>query len=169
MSDIIDLVDYNEHYKLRMLEMVADFFTFHSSLSEQKQQKKEPDYSKVNITLMEWLEDHIKLITYDKMPVGFVHIANRGGKVAWIEDIYVMPQYRRRGIATKAIELTEIFVKEVLKARALCFDVVPRNADAIKLYYKLGYDSISIITLRKEFGKNKRDIKDKFLGYEFNI
>lgn len=169
MIDNIYLLDYNILFKETIVKMIRDFFSFHSSLIEINEELTEEGYVQANETLIEWLQNHLKIIIFNGDNIGFVRIAQRGGTVAWLEDIYVMPKYRKRGIGTKAIELSETFVQDVLKAPALCFDVVPRNLGALKLYYKAGYNNISIITLRKEFGINKRNIKEKILGFDFNI
>jgi len=169
MIDNIYLLDYNILFKDNIVEMIRDFFSFHSSLIETHNELSEEGYVQENETLTDWLQNYLKIITFNGENIGFVRIAQRGGTVAWLEDIYVMPKYRKRGVGTKAIQMSETFVQDVLKAPALCFDVVPRNIEALKLYYKAGYNNISIITLRKEFGINKRNIKEKFLGFDFNI
>ncbi|OPJ56640.1 GNAT family N-acetyltransferase [Clostridium oryzae] len=163
------LIDYNLSFKDTIAKMIANFFGFHASLIEGENELNEEDYIEAADTLTDWLKDYFKIISVNGENVGFVRMALRGGTVVWLEDIYVMPEYRKRGIATRAIKLSEAFAQEVLKAPALCIDVVPRNIEALKLYYKEGYDNISIITLRKEFGANKRNIKEKFLGFDFNI
>ena len=169
MIDNIYLLDYDISNKDTIIKMIGDFFSFHSTLIETNKESTEEGYVQATETLTDWLQNYLKIIMFNKENIGFVRIAQRGCTLAWLEDIYVIPKYRKRGIATKAIELSETFVQDVLKAPALCLDVVPRNLDAIKLYYKEGYNNISIITLRKEFGINKRDIKESFLGFDFNI
>ena len=56
---------------------------------------------------------------------------------------------RRQGIASKAIGLVE----EVLQKRGvegICMDVIPDNIPALRLYHRLGYDRLSIVTVRKD-------------------
>lgn len=50
---------------------------------------------------------------------------------------------------------------------SICFDVVPRNHEALRLYHKLGYDNLSIITVRKELYENKRDKAETLMGLDF--
>ncbi|MCB2299227.1 GNAT family N-acetyltransferase [Clostridium tagluense] len=139
MIDNIYLLDYNISFKDTILKMIRDFFSFHSSLIQTNKELIEEGYVQENETLTDWLQNHLKIIIFNGENIGFVRIAQRGGTVAWLEDIYVMPKYRKRGIGTKAIELSETFVQDVLKAPALCLDVVPRNFEALKLYYKAEY------------------------------
>ncbi len=128
------------------------------------------NYKTAEETLEEWLKspNELYMITLEKETVGFLRLAHRGSNVAWIEDVFVDSQYRNRGIATKAIKIAEDMVKLNPDYTAVCFDVVPRNEAALKLYYKLGYNNLSIITIRKELYENKRDRKMDVGGFEFN-
>lgn len=46
---------------------------------------------------------------------------------------------------------------------AVCMDVAPRNSSALHLYRELGYDTLSIVTVRKEFEENPSDDMVDFL------
>ena len=70
--------------------------------------------------------------------------------MAWIEDLYVAKPFRKQGIATEAIHLAETIVQSRSGYTAICFDVVPRNEAALRLYHRLGYDCLSLLTVRKE-------------------
>lgn len=50
---------------------------------------------------------------------------------------------------------------------ALSIDVVPRNDDAIRLYQRLGFDALSILTLRQELKESHRDKECEILGFRF--
>lgn len=50
---------------------------------------------------------------------------------------------------------------------SICFDIVPRNNKALRLYHKLGYNNLSIITVRKELYENNRDKIEKLMGLDF--
>ncbi len=61
-----------------------------------------------------------------------------GGKVIWIEEIYVSPKFRGNGIGKTAIEELKILAqKEGVKRIRLEYE--PSNADAVRLYEKLGF------------------------------
>ena len=51
----------------------------------------------------------------------------------------------------------------------MTLQAVTRNEAALRLYHKLGYDTMSMVTLRKEFGENHRDKQAEFLGMTFQI
>ena len=99
--------------------------------------------------------------------VGFLRIGYRGGNVAWIEDVFVKEEFRNRGIATESIRQAEEIIKATPPYNAICFDVVPRNADALKLYHKLGYQTLSMITVRKNLVPKESSGTQIINGLEF--
>jgi len=74
---------------------------------------------------------------------------------------------RGNGIATYAIKAVENIIKAVPGYTAVCLDVSPRNSEALRLYHKLGYTDLSLITIRKELGPSKRDRPISLLDLEF--
>ena len=101
--------------------------------------------------------------------MGFVHLQKIGPIVMQLEDIFVDEAMRGQGIASKAIALAEQEAQKISGIEAMSLQVVTRNEAAMKLYHKLGYDTMSMVTLRKEFGENHRDQKAEFLGMTFQI
>lgn len=165
----IKLIDYTDRFKIQTLKWINEFFGFHSSLIEDTTIDKE-DFQIEEETLNEWLKEPSKLyiIFSDDLAVGFFRLSYKGSNVVWIEDIFVDSQYRNKGIATKAIKIAESIIKSNSQYTSICIDVVPRNVVALKLYNKLGYDTLSLITVRKELYENKRDLKLDFNGIDFN-
>ena len=165
----IQLFKYEDTYKPQIIKQIALFFGFHASLLSETYALNEGDFKAAEETLSDWLlpPSELFVITYENKNVGFLRLAYRGANVAWIEDIFVDPQYRNGGIATEAIRLAEEMIKMNPNYTAICFDVVPRNEAALRLYHKLGYDTLSIVTVRKELYENKRDRKLELAGVEF--
>lgn len=115
-------------------------------------------------------EDHrLYVILQDGQDVGFVHLYRAGPIVMELADIFVDKERRGQGIATRAIALAEQKAKEEPGVEAMVLQVVTRNEDALRLYHCLGYDTMSMVTLRKEFYENRRDRKADFLGMTFRI
>lgn len=166
----IELIEYMRDYEDETVKRIADFFGFQANLISGDKNLNDENYKQAKSTLNNWLnrDNRVYVISFMGNIVGFVHIGFRGDNVAWIEEIYVDNEYRGRGIATEAIHQAEIIIKNNPNYTAVCLDVSPRNINALKLYHKSGYDNISIITLRKEFYNNQRDVKISILGLEFN-
>lgn len=88
-------------------------------------------------------------IQYEGERVGFLHLGSRGGKCDWLEDLFVLPRFQRRGIGRQAVALAEEIVKEY--SASLYLEAAARNKGAIRLYHALGYDCLNTVTLRKDF------------------
>ena len=150
---MIELVPYSSEFKNDTIKNILDFYNFHSLLLNKKSNDQKANDMKAEKTLENWLQNSHEwyIIQYKEIVVGFLHIGYRGGNVAWIEDIYV----------------AEEIIKSHEGYTSFCFDVVPQNAAALNLYYKLGYHNLSLITIRKELYENNRDRTEKFMGLDF--
>ena len=120
-------------------------------------------------SLREWRRkpNELYLIAQDKTDVGFLCLGFRGSNVAWINYIYVDEAFRRRGIATAAIAAAEAIVQSRKGYDALCMDVDPRNAGALRLYHRLGYGTLSLLTVRKNFTGGAKEKSINILGFDF--
>lgn len=120
--------------------------------------------------IAEWTKESHDLfvITKSGQPVGFLHLNMRGSTVCWIEDIFVAEEFRRQGIASEAIMQAE----ELLRKRGVkgvSMDVVPDNLPALRLYHRLGYDRLSIITVRKDFDEFETARTEEISGLSFRV
>ncbi len=69
--------------------------------------------------------------------VGFANVAPQANGTALLEQIFVLPQYRRWGIATRLIDAAIEFARQH-KARALV-SIVPAVSPALIVYLKAGF------------------------------
>ena len=169
---MITLMPYQEEYRSNTLKRIGAFWGFHRDLVNKiEQQDSEEENSSLLQDLKKWTsEDHwLFVILQDRTDVGFVHLQKIGPIVMQLEDIFVDEAMRGQGIASKAIALAEQEAQKISGIEAMSLQVVTRNEAAMKLYHKLGYDTMSMVTLRKEFGENHRDQKAEFLGMTFQI
>ena len=166
----VNLQIYNDDYKEDMVLCIANFFGFHIGLSSESVIDN-IDTSIAEQDLNEWTtkDNQLYMIMYANNVVGFLRIGYRGGNVAWIEDVFVKEEFRNRGIATESIRQAEEIIKATPPYNAICFDVVPRNVDALKLYHKLGYQTLSLITVRKNLVSKESSGTQKINGLEFKI
>lgn len=160
MMEIV-LKPFDREYETQMLRYMVSFFGVHHL------QLEEMD---VRADLADWTSEGHDLyeILRDEEPVGFVHLYMRGPDVCWIEDIFVDERLRRQGIASKAIGLIE----EILQKRhveGICMDVVPDNLPALRLYHRLGYDRLSIVTVRKDMKPFTAGRIEQICGMEFRV
>jgi ribosomal protein S18 acetylase RimI-like enzyme len=61
------------------------------------------------------------------------------GQDAFIDELYVEPQYRRQGIGLRAVQFVEERARE-LGVQALHLEVDPGNDPALELYRRAGYE-----------------------------
>ncbi len=164
---MLELKPYCEAQKEAMVLRIAQFFGFHAEL---RGTESALNLHAAQETLAEWLLPPSKLyrIVADDADVGFLRLCFRGGNVAWIEDIFVDPVCRGRGYATAAIAEAEAIVVSDPRYTAVCLDVVPRNQAALHLYHKLGYDRLSLITVRKELRGDRLDRTVRLFEHDFS-
>lgn len=167
MNRKIELAAYAPRYEQVTLDRIARFWGFHGGLVG----VQEEDACCVREDLTCWTgEGHcLYVILEDGTDVGFVHLYRAGPIVMELADLFVDECRRGRGIATAAIALAEAEAKATPGVEAMILQVVTRNERALRLYHHLGYDTMSTVTLRKEFGKNRRDQQAQFLGLLFHI
>ena len=110
-----------------------------------------PSYEDACEDLREWTKagHFLYFISMDNKYIGFVHLGSRGCKADWLEDIFVLPAFQRKGVGSRAIQLAEDIVKEY--SESLYIEVAARNINAIRLYQRIGYDRLNTITIRKDF------------------
>lgn len=157
----IQLKRYDSTSEKTMLRSIIAFFRVHHSQVNDTEARE---------VLAGWTKEDHELydILGDGMPVGFVHLNWRGAAVCWIEDIFVEEGLRRQGIASKAIGLVE----DVLQKRGvegICMDVIPDNIPALRLYHRLGYDRLSIVTVRKDMQPFATERREQIGGMDFRV
>jgi ribosomal protein S18 acetylase RimI-like enzyme len=74
--------------------------------------------------------------------VGYVVVTFRfgmeyGGLMACLDDLYVLPESRNRGLSTAALAQVRVFCEEV-GIRAITVEVAPDNGPALTVYRRLG-------------------------------
>lgn len=108
-------------------------------------------------------------ILADGETVGFLHLGSRGGEIDWLEDLFVLPAFQKRGIGSEAVRLAEELVKGY--SRSMYIEAAARNEGAVRLYKRLGYDCLNTITVRKDFPGYEYDVvrSEQIYGETFEI
>ena len=171
---MVKLIPYDVSFEAVTLSRISEFFGFHHALV-QKTDLENARFTTSNddsfTTLTEWQvpPNALFVIVCDDVSVGFVRINYRGPNVAWIEDVFVDTAFRGRGVASSAIAAVETIIMNISGYSAVCLDVSHRNETALRLYHKLGYVDLSLITVRKEFDTSKRDRSIRLLDLDFRL
>ena len=76
--------------------------------------------------------------------LAFTHSQEAGGRVVWIEEIYVKEEYRGRGLGSEFLE----FVKESIPARRYRLETEPENARAAELYRRHGFEHFEYVNYK---------------------
>ncbi|MBC7386149.1 MAG: GNAT family N-acetyltransferase [Cryobacterium sp.] len=80
------------------------------------------------------------------LPIGYVAVLfsfslEYGGKIAFVDELYVEPQFRGLGYGTRALEFLKKECAQ-LDFSALRLEVTPTNPRALKLYESLGFQNL---------------------------
>lgn len=70
-----------------------------------------------------------------------------GGLAVWLEELYILPQFQRQGLGSQAIRALEAYYPENRRVR---LEVEPDNADAARLYRRLGFKPLAYRQYVKE-------------------
>ncbi len=97
-------------------------------------------FSQPGCELFLWEEDGHKVAF--ATVVSFPH-AWSGGKTVLLDDLYVLPAYRRRGIGAQFMKATEAWGRQI-GAKRLCLLVEPHNPSK-QLYEQEGYSGIPLV------------------------
>jgi len=76
--------------------------------------------------------------------LAYTHSQEAGGRVVWIEEIYIKEEYRGRGFGSQFIR----FVLDTIPARRYRLETEPENDRAAALYRKLGFSHFEYVNYR---------------------
>ena len=69
-----------------------------------------------------------------------------GGMVVWIEELYILPEFRGKGVGSALFA----WVEENVPAVRYRLEVEPDNTRAMKLYSRLGYEPLPYLQMVKD-------------------
>ncbi|MBN1110069.1 MAG: GNAT family N-acetyltransferase [Methanomassiliicoccales archaeon] len=137
--------------RLPVVRMITDFYNFHRRLTSSSQSYMQTDQDSLSC-LEEWEgRDHeVLCIWCEHRLAGFLALRYGGHRAAWLEELYVLPEFRGRSTGSKALKrLDEMMMeKDIL---AMFVDVIPRNEEALRFYLDQGFDHLNMLQLRKNY------------------
>ncbi|CEP80600.1 GNAT family N-acetyltransferase [Paraclostridium sordellii] len=147
--------------------MITKLMNYHRKLNNAPKEYWQTD-EQSRETLNEWIKQgSVYNIFLDDVSVGFFYIRLGGQNVAWLEDLFILEEYRNKGIGKFAVQKLDKLMNAI-GVVSMFVDVIPRNTSAIKLYKECGFDHLNIIQLRKNYDEklNKKD-NVEILGFNF--
>lgn len=159
---MIELMEYKNEKNI-LCDLIKRFWIAHNDYTPTDEEAMED--------LIFWTGENHKMyfVCKEDKKIGFVHLASRGARIDWLEDLFILPEYQGHGYGTKTLELVENIVKEY--SDSLYLEVAARNSNALKLYHRNGYDCLNTITIRKDFEpeKYKAISYEKILNHTFEV
>ena len=94
------------------------------------------------------------IVEADERIVGFALTAKTysresGGKVLWLEELYILPEYRSRGLGREYFTFIEDYARKQGYAR-IRLEVEEENVRARALYGRLGYQPLEYCQMIKD-------------------
>ena len=98
------------------------------------------------------------LLESDGIPVGFALTAKTwsreaGGKVLWLEELFILGEYRSKGLGREYFSFIEEYARSNGFMR-IRLEVEPSNTRARSLYERLGYIPLEYEQMVKDLQKN---------------
>lgn len=163
----IKIEEINDFLFSDTTKMITELMNYHRELNNAPKEYWQTDAQSIE-TLNKWKKQgSVYNVFLDDKSVGFFYVRFGGQNVAWLEDLFIVEEYRRIGIGKLAMKkLDELMVDNGVIS--MFVDVIPRNTSAIKLYKECGFDHLNIIQLRKNYDErlNKKD-DIEILGFNF--
>lgn len=92
------------------------------------------------------------IVEYEGTPVGYglysiTFSAEAGGKVVWLEELYILPDYRSHGLGK---EFFQFVYEHNADTKRFRLEATPVNTNAMRLYEKLGYKILPYVQMVKD-------------------
>lgn len=165
MRNLTEIRTFKEKDKEVLMGLIANFRV---DLAKLKGSKKEPNIDMAREELQDYIDNKYPIfIAEDKENklVGYLVCKVEEG-IIWVESLYVLPEYRRRGVASLLFNEAERLA-ERLGSDTLYNWVHPNNDRIIKFLRKRGYDVLNLIEIRKPWKGETNKGKIKVDKHEF--
>jgi len=128
---------------------------FRTQLKAYKGIKSQPDIEAGKEEILEFLESGFPVYAVEDAGVFAGYIVCRIDEPClWVEHIYVRPDYRRRGIATRLFSKAEEIASSMGEDTVYNY-VHPNNESMIRFLRSKGYTVLNMIEIRKPYKDEK--------------
>jgi len=141
---------------------------FRVELASLKDIKKEPDIFNAKEELQDYINRKYPIfvaVNKDNLLIGYI-VCKVESEVVWAESLYVLPEYRRSGIASLLFNEVEKLAQKYGNDTVYNW-VHPNNLSMIKFLEKNGYDVLNLIEIRKSRKGETNTKKIKVDKHEF--
>ena len=130
MTYMIELVKYKNE-KNELCNLIKKFWIAHNDYTSTDEEALED--------LISWTgENHVVyFIRKEENIIGFVHLASRGVRVDWLEDLFILPEYQGNGYGTGLISFARDYAKTI-DCYKMYLITNRSNISACKCYEKAG-------------------------------
>ncbi len=99
----------------------------------------------INVLMNDPNKGAIIILEHKFRIIGYAIIINYwsnefGGNISFIDELFILPEYRRKGIASAFI--VQLFKKRINNSVAFQLEVTPKNSSALRLYKRLGFKPV---------------------------
>jgi len=133
-------------------QLVALIAAFRVELAAFKQQESNPNQDAASTELADYRSNRFRLAVAESDEghvIGFI-ACRIEDDVVWAESLYVLPEYRRVGVASGLYGYAEGIADE-LGSDTVYNWVHPNNAAIIAFLRKRGYDVLNLIEVRRKY------------------
>ena len=127
-----------------------------------------PDEKAGEEELLEYLDSGFPMYAAveDGVTVGYA-VCRVDEPCVWVESLYVLPQYRRKGIASALFQKAEEFAASLGEDTVFNY-VHPNNEKVISFLRSKGYTVLNLIEVRKPYAGEKLTTKIRVGDNEFD-
>ena len=159
------IISYNSNFIEKLVPLIAQNAV---SLAKLKNRPKKIDLNAANEELSYYLKNEFPIflaINEKEEILGFT-ICRVDENVVWDELLFVIPEERRKGIASALFKRAEQVAID-LGGDTLYNWVHPNNERSIPFLKKQGYDVLNMIEIRKKYSNEKLTQRIKVGKYEY--
>ena len=151
--------------KNQLINLIAHF---RIALANFKSKEREPDLERAAEELEDYQEKDypIYVAEIDNRVVGYL-VCKVVDTVVWAESLYVLPDYRKRGIGSALYAEAEKLV-EKLGGETLYNWVHPNNDKIIAFLKKQGYNVLNLVEVRKRLKGEETTQKIQVNNHQFD-
>ena len=85
------------------------------------------------------------------MQLSYTFSQEAGGRTAWLEELYIRPQFQRRGLGHECFAYIAKYIEPTV--RRIRLEIEPDNDGARRLYESMGFESLGYAQMVKEIAK----------------